>query len=284
MRPTWLCCMIPFMASTALAQIPNGGFEAWTADPDSNVNPVGWETTNSFPLVSVEPYSPACDGNFALRVKTIDAGFALPGVAQLHMAGAFAKAPTTFSACVKSTIMPGDHSYLIVALMRGDSIIAATGNCTFHIDSTISQFTVMHFPITLQSALLPDSFLVIVASGLGGGQVGTEIIVDNIAFSGGGATEARLPPALASSFVLMQNYPNPFNPTTHIRYQIPDIVFLKLAVYDLLGREVAVLVNETVPAGLHEARFDGEGLASGVYWYRLQAGPFTQSRAMALIR
>lgn len=89
---------------------------------------------------------------------------------------------------------------------------------------------------------------------------------------------------LPLTYELRQNYPNPFNPSTIINYQLPSEGMVKLVVYDLLGREVAVLVNEPGTAGYHQVIFDGGNLASGVYMYRLQAGNFTQSRKMILIK
>ena len=83
---------------------------------------------------------------------------------------------------------------------------------------------------------------------------------------------------------LCQNFPNPFNPNSDIRYQISEFRTVKLAVYDLLGREVAVLVNETTPPGTYQVRFDGTGLPSGVYFYRLQAGSYVETRKMMLVR
>ncbi|MBU1880833.1 SBBP repeat-containing protein, partial [bacterium] len=70
---------------------------------------------------------------------------------------------------------------------------------------------------------------------------------------------------------LLGNYPNPFNPTTTIRYQLPEVSHVKLAVYDLAGRKVATLIDGYRDAGSHDVTFDGSGLASGVYLYRLQA-------------
>jgi hypothetical protein len=83
---------------------------------------------------------------------------------------------------------------------------------------------------------------------------------------------------------LEQNFPNPFNPTTVIRYQLSAVKTVKLCVYDLLGREVAVLVNERKPAGRYEARVDGAGLSSGVYIYRLIAGNYVETRRMVLLK
>lgn len=97
-----------------------------------------------------------------------------------------------------------------------------------------------------------------------------------------GATEAgNVKPA---AFKLEQNYPNPFNPTTVISFQLSVASDVKLAVYDLLGREVAVPVNERKAPGTYEVKFDGSGLASGVYLYRLTAGSFVQSRKFVLLK
>jgi hypothetical protein len=90
--------------------------------------------------------------------------------------------------------------------------------------------------------------------------------------------------AVPDRYVLEQNFPNPFNPKTGVRYQVAGVSNVKLVVYDLLGREVAVLVNERKGAGSYEVAFDGSGLASGVYVYRLTAGAFVQSRKMVLLR
>lgn len=83
---------------------------------------------------------------------------------------------------------------------------------------------------------------------------------------------------------LSQNFPNPFNPSTIIRYQVPAAGEVRLAVYDLLGREVAVLVHERQSAGRYTVRVDEGGLASGVYLYRLTAGGFSRTRKMILLR
>jgi hypothetical protein len=85
-------------------------------------------------------------------------------------------------------------------------------------------------------------------------------------------------------FSLSQNYPNPFNPTTVISYQLPVASTVTLVVYDLLGREVMNLVDEKESSGSHTARFSGSGLASGVYFYRLTAGDFVQTRKLVLTK
>jgi photosystem II stability/assembly factor-like uncharacterized protein len=107
---------------------------------------------------------------------------------------------------------------------------------------------------------------------------------------------SSVPPADArpERHALFQNYPNPFNPNSDIRYQISEFRMVRLAVYDLLGREVAVLVNEPKAPGSYQVRFDATGLPSGVYFYRLQVRPsdpatggtgsYTETKRMILVR
>ncbi len=90
--------------------------------------------------------------------------------------------------------------------------------------------------------------------------------------------------ALPPSYQLFQNYPNPFNPTTMISYQLPSQSHVTLKVFDLLGREVATLVDEMQQAGDKSVEFHAERLPSGVYFYRLQAGMFTETRKLVLLR
>ena len=89
---------------------------------------------------------------------------------------------------------------------------------------------------------------------------------------------------LPKTFALEQNYPNPFNPVTTIRYQIPQAEKVTLILYDILGRQVRELVNENQAAGFYTVRFDASGLSSGIYFYQLKAGSFTQIRKMLLAK
>ncbi|MGA7160026.1 MAG: T9SS type A sorting domain-containing protein, partial [Bacteroidota bacterium] len=90
---------------------------------------------------------------------------------------------------------------------------------------------------------------------------------------------------IPSSFELYQNFPNPFNSSTSIQYYLQNSNFTTLRVYDVLGREVATLVNEYQTAGLKPpVRFDGSGLASGVYVYRLKSGTFSAVKKLVLLK
>ncbi|HSW56200.1 MAG TPA: T9SS type A sorting domain-containing protein [Ignavibacteriaceae bacterium] len=85
-------------------------------------------------------------------------------------------------------------------------------------------------------------------------------------------------------FKLEQNYPNPFNPTTTIQYQLPQDARVTLKIYDILGSEVATLVNEEQEAGYKEVQFNGSNIASGMYVYRLQAGDYISTKKMMLLK
>jgi hypothetical protein len=98
------------------------------------------------------------------------------------------------------------------------------------------------------------------------------------------AVEEENNPATVSDFALQQNYPNPFNPTTQIRFSLPEQSEVTLKVYNILGKEIATLVNDVKGAGVHEVSFDGTGLASGVYFYTLQTDKYTQTHKMILIK
>lgn len=89
---------------------------------------------------------------------------------------------------------------------------------------------------------------------------------------------------IPSEFILEQNFPNPFNPVTTIQYSIPQRSNVTLKIYDVLGKEIAVLVNEEKDRGVYNVNFDATGLASGIYLYKLQAGSFVETKKMILLR
>ncbi|MCU7494141.1 MAG: T9SS type A sorting domain-containing protein [Ignavibacteria bacterium] len=97
-------------------------------------------------------------------------------------------------------------------------------------------------------------------------------------------TDVDEAPALVKDFVLGQNFPNPFNPSTTIRYSLPSEEFVSLKVYNLLGCEVAALVNEVQKAGSHSVRFNARELPSGTYVYTIKAGGFRFSRKLLLLK
>ena len=88
----------------------------------------------------------------------------------------------------------------------------------------------------------------------------------------------------AHSFSLSQNYPNPFNPSTNFSFDLPDRIFVSLNVFDMLGRNVSIIVSEELSAGKHTVQWNAKSLPSGVYFYRLQAGLFDETKKFILLR
>jgi len=107
-------------------------------------------------------------------------------------------------------------------------------------------------------------------------------IINNIQY--GNITDIKIPNEVPSSFYLSQNYPNPFNPTTTIKFSISRLAFVSLKVFDLLGREVVSLVNEEMSPGIYSKKFDGSNLTSGIYYYRIQANNFTETKKFILMK
>jgi len=89
---------------------------------------------------------------------------------------------------------------------------------------------------------------------------------------------------IPDSYSILQNFPNPFNPATSIRYSVPELTKVSLRVYDVLGNEIATLVNEEKERGVYTINFDASQLASEIYLYRLQAGGYLETRKMILIK
>lgn len=123
---------------------------------------------------------------------------------------------------------------------------------------------------------------------------GSDVCADTIIINGtqtGVGTFCNAPVAVESDsisipdkFELSQNYPNPFNPSTIIRYQLPMAGHISLKVYDVLGNEVATLVNEDKPTGSYKAEFDASNLSSGIYFYKIQAENFIETKKMLLLK
>lgn len=111
------------------------------------------------------------------------------------------------------------------------------------------------------------------------------ISVNQVAWNyGSGATSVDRIEELANDFVLSQNYPNPFNPTTNIQYSIPEASHVSLKVYDVLGNEVATLVNQELSSGVYNSKFDASALSSGIYFYTLTADNFIATKKLILIK
>jgi len=103
-------------------------------------------------------------------------------------------------------------------------------------------------------------------------------------FTGGINSSGNNSIKLPESFYISQNYPNPFNPVTNLEFGISDLEFVSLKVYDVLGNEIKTLVNENKSPGTYRVEFDGSNLSSGMYFYKITAGEFTEVKKMTLLK
>jgi len=124
-----------------------------------------------------------------------------------------------------------------------------------------------------------ENYVDLGGSGIGDiyGSLTVEFIPDII-------TDVEKSQEIILDYSLKQNYPNPFNPNTKIKYSVPQSSNVFIKVYDVLGSEIATLVNEEKPIGIYEVEFDATAVPSGVYFYRLQAGSFVETKKMVLLR
>jgi hypothetical protein len=127
-------------------------------------------------------------------------------------------------------------------------------------------------PPTASPTLITDSTIFLVS--------GTSFGTTNPLVTGSNTISSEIP----TEFKLYENYPNPFNPSTSIQYDIPANSFVKLVVYDITGKEVTTLVNETMPAGKYEAVWNGKEFASGVYFARIEAGSYKHIIKMLMVK
>jgi hypothetical protein len=118
------------------------------------------------------------------------------------------------------------------------------------------------------------------------GPVGFENII-GLAYLTGAISSANNEEQLPTVFALQQNYPNPFNPSTTIKYHLPEKSFVNLRIFNVVGEEVALLINEEMPAGIHTKIFDAATLPSGIYFYTLRindGSEFVKTNKMILLK
>jgi hypothetical protein len=201
----------------------------------------------------------------------------IAGIAEISFP--YSLRPSEITACLKTSVMPGDKVYVIVSFFQGDSILASPGDCSFVIDSSINDFTCLTFPITYQSALIPDSANIMIVAGSNTAQSGTEIIVDELSFGfSSGISDA--PGATKNG---IRSFPNPANNYTYIPVELSVKSDVKISVYDLKGAFIQTVAFPSLNAGSHNCKINTTEMAPGVYSFSIknsgiQHGRFSVSR------
>jgi hypothetical protein len=260
--------------------IPNAGFEDWFEG-----NPVDWWTDNIVGLVvPIVQTSDAHGGSSAVMGTVIE--FSGNAYTPILSAGSDASGfpinfrPEALHGWYKFESDSGDNFSLTFVVMNNGQGIGA-GFLYSPIVRTVYTEFVLNVNYNLPDT--PDSAAILcLISNSPRVHIGSSFTLDDLAF--GPATGVDDEPILAHAFLLDQNYPNPFNPSTLIPFEIAGEGLVVLKVFDLLGREIATLVNEEMSPGRYRAEFDATDLPAGMYMYRLQMDGRSETRKMVVLK
>ena len=286
-----LCYALP-----AFSQILNPGFETWV-----NSSPANWFVINNVPGVGL----PVSQSNVAHGGSSAARGEVLPFPAaptvvmvpamlsgSIGTGFSYTQRPGSFTGYYQFSPAAGsgDKFVINVVLTKGPyttGVVVAAGGLT--ISNAATTYTQLNVPLTYQSATTPDTAYIqfVITSITAQPKAGSYYLIDDLAFSGTASTveEGTVPRA----FALEQNYPNPFNPSTKINFSVAQPGHVMLKVYNLLGTEVASLVNEQKGIGTFNVNWNAAGLPSGMYLYRLSVTSekgilFDQAKKLMLLK
>ena len=266
--------------SLTLAQIPNAGFESWTAG-----NPNQWLTNNAAPTyVTITQSADFHSGSSALKgAVALIYTVALPPMIMSGVNGVgfpLNYRPTSLHGFFKTSLLGGDTFYVSIILFKSGSPV---GEGLLHTPANYSSYTDLAVPINFNTSDVPDTAIITMEI-MGSDSVhsGSYFIVDDLSFSpAAGVSEHH--GQVPAAFSLSQNYPNPFNPTTAVSYALPVRSQVRLEVFNVLGERVATLVNSEKDAGYYTVNWTPK-TGSGMYFYRIQAGSHTAVGKMILAK
>ena len=265
-------------------EIPNFSFENW-----SNVDPDFWITFNSNGDPNVFSSEDAYDGLISARMEVISGNPFPPRMQSNNGSGEPFAVSQNYNYLIgyyKFSPIGGDVVYLY-AHLHGDAGQGGKEGM-LAISEPASEWTQFVIPlIEYQAGPVNQGTISFQMENLPSLHIGTYFVVDALQFLTD-LTSVDGEHNYLTNFSLDQNYPNPFNPSTKIRFSIPNVgtglALSVLKVYDVLGNEVATLVNDYKDAGVYEVDFNAANLSSGVYYYQLKAGSLLETKKMILLR
>ena len=299
----------------AYAQIPNGGFENWETEADIEIPSAPWITNNLQKKPDGVTYNPATKstdhypinvGSYSMRLENNIAFASNPGEPLPYWACSYGYSSTAFYPGYTGPVFPitghpdslyGYYKFLpqnndtmsfYIGLYYQRELVAFA---TWYDTTTVTEWTV--FGISLPAYTTADSaqigfgaFYLGLGSNLPTGPQGNSVLyLDNLSFDEPVSTSAtEKKSSWPVKYELGQNFPNPFNPITTIEFTLSHPEYTTLKVYDITGMEVGLLISGKLQAGVHRYRFDGNNLASGVYFYQVTAGEFREVKKMILLR
>ncbi len=262
--------------------IPNTGFENWSGD-----NPVDWFTNNlAGAWTPVTQSGSSHSGNYAAKLEVVDfQGVPVfPGLQSMNMGFPVSEAYANFSGYYLFDPAVPSNVLNIAVFMRKNSIVMGQG--IIYLSSPQVSYTQFNVPIGYFSSEVPDTawISITLADTLSNLTTGGTALFDDLELNGSATGITDNGNTVPSRFKLEQNYPNPFNPTTTIEFSIPETALVQLVVYNQLGERVAGLVNGNLVAGVHRVEWQAGDLPSGVYFYKLTAGKFSDTKKFILLK
>ncbi len=271
------------LISITNAQIPNAGFENWTGD-----EPDDWLTNNSIIAGLITKTTDSHSGTAAVK-----------GSVQHFMTIPFPPMLVSSESGFPVSSKPGAlHGYYKLNSVGGDSIFVgilmtanhvAIGAGSFVTGTTTGTYQEFVANIEYTPATTPDTaWITILLSNTDSVHTGSTFQIDDLSFtSADDISEEGSPDRY--TYALAQNYPNPFNPQTRIEYQLAEPARVTVGIFDVLGKQVATIIDQYQQTGDHEVFFDGSNLSSGVYYYRMTAVPssgsvITKSRKLIIMK
>jgi hypothetical protein len=275
--------------SVSFAQIPNANFESWTSG-----NPDNWYAANTG-VTTVTQTTTAHTGSYALRgiVSTFYTMIVPPVIQTGNDAEGFPYSQRPVSVTGYYQFYPasssGDRFYVDAGLYKGGADGTPIAMGAVAISSTASSYTKFTATFTYLTTDIPDTCIIQISivgpsSTSTTPTVGSYYLLDDLAFESTtniGEQQLSLPKITR----LNQNYPNPFNPTTTFSFTLAQDGFTTLKIYNVLGKEVATLVNGDMKAGItNTVTFDASKLSSGVYFSRLENNGSAQIKKLVLMK
>src|ERR1035437_1867006 len=300
------CCLTIFvlllLSTNMTAQIPNNGFENWI----NNNQPDNCLVRGITASKPTDKYA----GNYALELQTTIQpvyhdgdgkinSFPPSGTEGLQPAFQISARHTTLNGFYKFTSVNG-HSwqFIIVVYKHGYVTPNAQYGGMLRFGFICKSTSSIYAPFTVSikyfdNSIIPDSACIQLSTYKNLDYTGPEtyplgnstLYVDNLSFDTLLTSVSQdQTEEIPSKYELNQNYPNPWNPSTNIKYSIPKASRVSIRVYDILGNEIKTLVNEEKPASTYELTLNAANLPSGVYFYRIQAGSFVETKKMVLLK
>jgi hypothetical protein len=289
----YLVLALGIIITQVQAEIPNAGFENWTAGEPDN-----WTTNNiSGQLTTVTQSTNSRTGSSAAQLTVVDAGagFGIPPLLS-------SIDPNTnffgFPISQNYAELTGYYQFTPIELgllsiqvnlfhiSGADTLQVAAGG--FVSGDFVNSYTAFSVPLFYlpgsQQANWAWINIQITDTLVGLPSVGTTGLIDDLAFQGVVGIENKDQELVITDYVLEQNYPNPFNPSTNIAFSIPKASEVEIIIYDQLGREVDRLLQGLKNAGTHTISWSAENLPSGIYYYQLQTEDRALTRKMILMK